>query len=177
MKPILILFLKNILLIGITYGLFMFVFDLATGSDFGLLKSVYRASLFGVSMSLIFILAQLYSLKKSGVTKFTSDNLKVKQRRILKSKLTKQEIIEKLKNDRRFTISKFSENENRIYLETKMSFKSWGEKITITVRPLENEFNEYTITSRPALITTLADFGKNFQNVNRIEELIINTAL
>lgn len=155
----------------------MFVFDLATGSDFGLLKSVYRASLFGVSMSLIFILAQLYSLKKSGVTKFTSDNLKVKQRRILKSKLTKQEIIEKLKNDRRFTISKFSENENRIYLETKMSFKSWGEKITITVRPLENEFNEYTITSRPALITTLADFGKNFQNVNRIEELIINTAL
>jgi len=57
-----------------------------------------------------------------------------------------------------------------------MSFKTWGEKITITVRPLENEYNEYKITSRPALSTTLADFGKNFQNVNRIEGLIKNTA-
>jgi len=177
MKPILILFLKNILLIGITYGLFMFVFDLAFGIDFGLEKSIYRAIIFGVSMSLIFILAQLYSLKKSGVTKFTSDNLKVKQSRILKSKLTKQEIIDKLENDTRFTIIKFQENENRIYLKTQTSFKSWGEKITITVHPLENEFNEYKITSRPALSTTLADFGKNFQNVNRIEELIINTDL
>ena len=176
MKAILILFFKNVLLIGITYGIIMFVFDLVFGIDFGLVKSVYRAIIFGVSMSLIFVFIQYYSLKKNGVTKFTSDNFKVKQSRILKSKLTKQEIIDKLENDTRFTIIKFREKENRIYLKTKMSFKTWGEKITITVRPLENEYNEYKITSRPALSTTLADFGKNFQNVNRIEGIIKNTA-
>ena len=53
-----------------------------------------------------------------------------------------------------------------------MTWLSWGEEISIILQTKgESDFN-YKISSRPKLKMTLVDFGKNLENVNRLENVI-----
>jgi hypothetical protein len=58
------------------------------------------------------------------------------------------------------------------------SWMSWGELITFQIKEIElNKYN-LLIVSRPVLRTTIIDYGKNLDNINRISEHIkLNTKL
>jgi hypothetical protein len=176
MKPITKLYLKTFLLTGITYGVIMLGFDLADGNGFRLWKFLFMTIFFGATMSLILVSFHKYRLKKNGVQEITNDNVGVNQTRNLKSKLNKIDIIEKLKTDPIMGKMKMTEIENGISLKTGMTMKSWGEEIKIILKSkTENEF-EYMVSSSPKLKTTLVDYGKNLENINRIENVIKNIA-
>ncbi|MEP2057943.1 MAG: hypothetical protein ABJJ05_09065 [Maribacter litoralis] len=176
MKPITKLYLKTFLFTGIPYGLIMLGFDLADGDGFRLWKFLFMTVFFGATMSLILVSFHKYRLKKNGVQEITNNNVGVNQTRNLKSKLNKKDLIKKLKTDPIIGKMKMTETENGITLKTGMTLQSWGEEIKIILKSNQENNFEYLISSRPKLKTTLVDYGKNLENINRIENVIKNIA-
>jgi len=176
MKPITKLYLKTFLLTGIPYGLIMLGFDLADGNGFRLWKFLFLTFFFGITMSLILVSFHRYRLKKNGVQELTNQNLGVSQMKNLKSELNTSELIEKLKTDPIIGKMKMQEIENGIVLKTGMTWKSWGEEIRIILQTKGESDFDYQISSSPKLKTTIVDYGKNLENVTRIENVIKNIA-
>lgn len=171
MKAALLLYLKVFLLLGISFGLFMSLIDLAFGDGFDIDLFIYRVSFFGTWMAVIFVTMQLFGLRRLGIKNFTDENLKVRQSMSLQSAIDKQTLISKLRSDPTFGKMHLTEKENEIDLESGTTLWSWGENISIKSIPSPGA-NEYVIESRPKLKTTLADFGKNMRNVKLVEKLI-----
>ncbi|NKI25502.1 hypothetical protein HCG49_02875 [Arenibacter sp. 6A1] len=176
MKPISKLYLKTFFYTGIPYGLIMMAFDFVDGNGFRLWKFLLMASFFGITMSLILVSFHKHRLQKNGIQVITDENLGVTQRKSLTSELNKLELIEKLKIDPIIGKMKMTKIENGILLKTGMTWKSWGEEIKIIQKTdIVTDF-EYQISSSPKLRTTLIDYGKNLENINRIEKAIKNIA-
>lgn len=176
MKPLTKLYLKTFLVLGIPYGLFMVGSDLVEGKGFSLWKFLFLTSFFGITMSLILVSFHRYRLKKNGIQEITEENLGVSQTKNLQSKLNKKELIEKLKTDPIIGKMKMTEIENGILIKSGMTWKSWGEVIKIILSFNRGDDFEYQVSSRPKLKTTLFDYGKNLENVNRIENVLKNIA-
>lgn len=175
MKPITKLYLRTFLLPGILYGLLTAGFDLADGNGFRLWKFLFLTFCFGC-MSFLLVQFHKYRLKKNGVQEMTDQNLGVSQKKNLKSEFNKSELIEKLKSDPIIGKMKMQEIENGIILKTGMTWLSWGEEIRIILQTKGVSDFDYQISSRPKLKMTLVDFGKNLENVNRIENVMKNMA-
>lgn len=173
MKPLTKLYLKTFLLTGIPFGLMMIGFDLINGDGFSLSKFLFMTFFFGVAMSLFLVSFHRYRLKKNGVQEATDENLGVSQTRILMSKITKAELAKKIKADPIIGKFKMTEIEDAILLKTRMTWKSWGEDIQILQKPFGDSEFEYQITSSPRMKTTIVDYGKNTENLNRIEGVIM----
>ena len=58
--------------------------------------------------------------------------------------------------------------EGRIKARTKISWKSFGEIVEFTLSKVNDNMTQVVITSKPALPTTLFDYGKNSENVKKI---------
>jgi hypothetical protein len=57
---------------------------------------------------------------------------------------------------------------NRVELKTKMSMKSWGEKVALELSPEGEGVTKVQVTSKPSVPVTMADYGKNQSNVNDV---------
>ena len=172
MKPIAKLYLKTFLLTGIPYGLIMLGFDLADGDGFRLWRYIFMTLFFGITMSLILVSFHKYRLKKNGIQEISNDNVGVNQSRNLKARLNKTDLIKKLKSDPIIGKMEMTEIENGVLLKSGVTWKSWGEEIKI-IQKTNNETDfEYQISSSPRLKTTFVDYGKNLENINRIENVI-----
>lgn len=176
MKPITKLYLKTFLLTGIPYGLIMLGFDLADGDGFRLWKYLFMTFFFGITMSLILVSFHRYRLKKNGIQEITDENVGINQSKSLKTELNKTDLINKLKTDPIIGKMKMVEIENGVLLKSGMTWKSWGEEVKIILKTDNKTVFEYQISSSPKLKTTLVDYGKNLENINRIENVIKNIA-
>lgn len=174
MKPTTRLYLTAFLITGVPYGLIMIGIDLATGIEFKLWKFLFLIFFFGTTMSLILVSFHIKRLKRIGITDFTLENLKVSLTRVLKSELNLQELIEKLQDNPTVGKMRLQKIENGILLKSGISWKSWGEEIKITLTSTHDTEFEYQVSSRPKMKATLLDYGKNLENVNRIESIITN---
>ncbi|MDH7448192.1 hypothetical protein [Aquimarina sp. 2201CG14-23] len=174
MKPITKLYLKTFLLTGIPYGLIMLGFDLANGEGFSLWKYLFLSFFFGITMSLILVSFHRHRLKKNGIQEISNDTIGVNQSINLKSGLNKTDLIKKLKNDPIIGKMKMTETENGILLKSGVTWKSWGEEIKIMLKSEKESDFEYIVSSSPKLKTMLIDYGKNLENINRIENVIKN---
>ncbi len=56
----------------------------------------------------------------------------------------------------------------RIDLKAGMTWKTWGEVISFDLRRMDENRTRVEVSSGPALRTTLVDYGKNLENVERI---------
>ncbi|MDY8137493.1 hypothetical protein [Aquimarina sp. 2201CG5-10] len=174
MKPITKLYIKTFLFTGIPFGLIMLGFDLIDGDGFKLWKYLFMTFFFGITMSLILVSFHRFRLKKNGIQEITNENAGVNQTRNLKTELNKSDLIEKLKKDPVIGKMKITEIDNGILLKTGTTWKSWGEEIKISLKSANKNDFEYTVSSSPKLKTTLFDYGKNLENVTRVENVIKN---
>ena len=55
-----------------------------------------------------------------------------------------------------------------IKANTGVTFRTWGEKIAITAAPSDSDGTELTIESKPRFSGTTIDYGKSYENVERI---------
>jgi hypothetical protein len=55
-----------------------------------------------------------------------------------------------------------------IALKVRMSFKSWGERITLQLREAGPSRTSVEVTSRSSVSLTLVDYGKNAKNVQLV---------
>lgn len=62
--------------------------------------------------------------------------------------------------------------EGFILVRTGINIRTWGEVIKMTVSSIENERTLVTIVSKPFVITTMVDYGKNLENVKIISEYL-----
>ena len=62
-------------------------------------------------------------------------------------------------------------NSGKIEAKTGFSLKSFGEKVEIKINP---KTNEVLISSKPSVSTTLFDYGKNLENVQKILNYLKN---
>ncbi len=60
----------------------------------------------------------------------------------------------------------------RITARTGVSWRSWGDEIAFQLYSEEGTSTRVEITSRPVVRTTLVDFGKNLENVEKIAEFL-----
>lgn len=61
----------------------------------------------------------------------------------------------------------------RIEASTPMSWRSWGENICVELSRVRADCTRVKLTSTPRLKTTLVDYGKGVQNVERISRLLV----
>jgi len=59
-----------------------------------------------------------------------------------------------------------------VFLKGKINWLSWGEDITIETRSEADTVTRVTIISKPAVPTTLIDWGRNQENVNKIAQFL-----
>jgi hypothetical protein len=61
---------------------------------------------------------------------------------------------------------------NYITARTKANCKTWGDVIRIDVAQLDNENTQVKIVCRPSLKMTLVDYGRNYENAEKLLSLI-----
>lgn len=156
---------------GIPFGILMLLFDGLDGNGFSLLSSLLKGVFFGLFMSLTLVTLHILHLKRMEV-KITRDNIGIKHRKVIKSDITPEELIHKLKADPVIGKMKISKDENNIGILADMNWRSMGENISIRITPSNDKLNVFEISSKPIANTALIDMGKNLYNVSRIEKLI-----
>ncbi|WP_203294130.1 hypothetical protein [Luteirhabdus pelagi] len=169
------LFIKTFLLTGIPFAIGMMGLHLIGGEALRIEKFLIYTTLFGGIMALSLIAILKYHLRKIGIQKIAQEHLGVHQKRTIISTLSIEELLQMLKDDPVFQLMVRKEIENGILLQSTMTMKSWGEEIRIQIVSDRGSSYQYEISSRPRLKTTLIDYGKNLQNIRRMEALLTGT--
>lgn len=166
------MYIKTFLQTGVPFGLMMVGLDVVSGDGFSVGKFLFLTCFFGLGMSIMGVTFQRYALEKLGIYKISEANLKVTQERSVSSTLSKAELIQRLKADPSIAKMDMVENENEIHLRTGFSWASWGEVIKIVEKHSLDDHFEYAVSSRPKLKTTLVDYGRNLENILKIEKVM-----
>lgn len=174
MKAITKLYLRTFLFTAIPFFLLTTFFNSGDINKKIVLFNITASLILGISMSLILVSLHWYLLKKNGVENITDENIGVHQTKTIETKLSKNELIQKLKLNPVIRKMKMTELENGVLLKTGMTIKSWGEEIRIILMSNKENTFEYQISSSPKLKTTIVDYGKNLENINKIERVIQN---
>lgn len=155
---------------GAKFGCFIGVFyGLRSGSlAVGVVSAVSVGVPFGVVMGAFVCLADRLTLKKGS----PSSAIAVEQSRsvcvaadpaLLEARL--EQVLQSLKARRRAPASS-----GVIEADVPWSWKSFGERLTVSMTPTNDGLVNIDVTSRPRLRTTTVDYGKNFDNVQRVCE-------
>ncbi len=174
MKAIVKYYIKLILFTGLVFFPFVLLSELSSTNNYNKEIFNYEILIIGLLMSLYMVTMQIIGLRKLGVRVFTDNVLKLRQEINIISKLQKHELINKLKLDSIYEKIKINEISEGFKFKTKLTWMSYGEVVYIKIKCLNEFQNEYNIKSKPVYIFTLADYGKNYENILRIEKIIKN---
>ena len=120
----------------------------------------------------MFFTIQFIRLRKMGINRPSSDQLKVCQSSVISSGLDFFQIEEKIRADKFFGKMKMTLEGTIIEIHSKLSWWSWGEKIKIEKIGSHNSKFEYKVTSAPVLKTTLVDYCRNLENMLGITHIL-----
>ncbi len=121
---------------------------------------------------IIMVIMHFRELRKIGFKDFTDENLATKQKRLVDSKLNKDDVLTKLKEDTYFKKFKFELQDDFILIKTLSNTFSYGE--IIKIKPIDSHDNvhQYIISSVPKNRINLLDGGVNYSNVIKIQDLL-----
>ena len=173
MKSITWLYLKMFLIFGLGYGILISLVDLLFGGGFQFDQFIRRSLTFGILMSGILVSIHVLGLRGKGVKKFSTSILSPVQKRSISSVLDKNKVVEKISTDPVLNKMEIKETENGVILKSAMSLFSYGNRISIQGDAGHGAMNHYEIVSRPVAITTLLDYGTSYNQVTRLEKLMI----
>ena len=170
MKPVNRLYLRMFLISGLSFASGMAIFDFVWGSGPELLRFLFHFLFFGGCMALLLVGLHRWQLKKQGMP--NTDALSVVQAREVKTSHSRDEVAGLLKLDPAFRHMSITSDGDALKLTTGTTWRSWGEIILLNFRQDRNDGCVVEIRSKPWLGTTVVDYGKNKENVERIAELI-----
>jgi len=159
--------LKLFLVFGLTFGILILFINCLFGDKTKLITLVLESIIFGSIMSLFFTALHLNTLNSNGITELDEKCFKVKQVDVIHKSCSISQLSQLLKQDNKTHKWKQTVSGTTIKIKTKISPQSWGEIILISI--LENQVK---IESRPILITTIFDSGKNLINIKKIKDII-----
>ncbi len=162
--------LKLFLATGVPFGIltgqiYLLLFSPSTGLIAGLLAGI----LFGGFMSLILGTLHTWSVKRLPFK--SKDVMDIHQVRSVEMKLPYDKVfdlcMESLRLIRKCKIVEENRSQGKIVARTGISWKSWGEIIAFDIHKT-NDVIQVEISSRSVVHTTLVDYGKNLENVEKI---------
>jgi hypothetical protein len=160
-------FFKLFFVNGISFGVVM---GLISHNFVG---ELFEGVFFGFFMAVALIIMEKISLGKMGKK---SSDIGVRQEKKFNVPLSKVEVIKKVRDvlgEMKINITKDDSQNGIIEAKTGINLKSFGEILTIKFFENENEMVVF-VESHPSLPTTMVDYGKNLQNVEKFEELMIS---
>jgi hypothetical protein len=172
LSPVAKLHLQVFLIMGIPFGLYMMIFDLIEEDGFMVWKFLFHVAGFGGFMSLVLVTTQLGRLKSKGFSLYHDGALRVRQEAQIPTLLTRQELIDALKQDPVFGKLKMTEITDGVEFIQKPTWISWGEKVKLQIRESGSDKNILVVFTRPPALTMLIVDGKNKVNIERIEKLV-----
>jgi len=189
MKQLALLLVKIFVFTAIPFGLatsmcyiipsfLLHTFALAPGKEplFWGFLFMGLGALYGIPMALILGLAHYFGVKK--VAQGKSFDLSPIQKRTFVLKSDSRSILENCVLALQKFPARIVENnllQNYITARTSASWKSLGDDIRIDVIPAGETNTQIKIICRPALKATLVDYGKNYENAEKLMSLINET--
>ena len=168
------LYVKLFLVTGIPYGVLMgFFFGATRGLKVGILSGLLSGPLFGLFMSLV--LGTFHKMKTKKISSGPGDDVGPHQSRTITVDTPFESIFEKCLlalGNIKAKVTNTDKVAGTITAKTKMSWKSFGEEIQITVVRDEGSKAKVIVSSAPKLKTTLVDYGKGHQNVTSLMDFI-----
>jgi len=157
---------------GLPFGAIMAVlYSFQHGLAKGLVAGVVAGLVYGVLMSLI-----LESMHRWAVKRSSSDGgdeaLGVAHVRTVGLQLAPDEAfdlcLKALGEIRKSKIQRQDRSRGVILAKAGMTWRSWGDEIRLDAREVGAQRTEVEVSSRPAVRTTLIDYGKNLENVETL---------
>ncbi|MCP4269696.1 MAG: hypothetical protein GY777_29680 [Candidatus Brocadiaceae bacterium] len=169
-------YLKIFLSTGVLFGLFTGIFySVQYGVTKGIILGISGGLFFGFFMSLI--LGTMHKVFSKRVqSEDAKDRENVHQIRKIKISFSFDSAfdaciksIDKIKKSK---ILEESRSNGKIDAKVGMTWKTFGDRIKFIVTRIDENNTEIEVSSRPAIRTTLVDYGKNLENVQIIEDFI-----
>src|SRR6056297_31597 len=166
LKKLLVFFFVSFVI----FGIFMAVINnnIIGGIIAGLIYSVFMTT---------FTLATLSNEKKLKHDHLIEKDFLNRTRAVVYIKKDKKEIFNKLinkfKRDKRIKIKKLASSKDKIKVNKKISFKSWGEFIEINLNKVVKD-TRVEIKSKPAWPLQIVDYNINYKNVHDIVQFVKN---
>jgi hypothetical protein len=161
------LYLQSFFINGIIFGLLTTLWRYLDGEEINIWKQILGAVFFGGFMSWIMVTAQKRTFKKREKNELPKGDFMVSQCESITKENTIQEIYDLLTSNETINKWKLEIRDSKIIGKTKTSWLPMGEKIT-----LSDLGEKLKIESKPVLVTTLFDNGKNRENVLLIKRLL-----
>jgi hypothetical protein len=169
-----------ILLMSVSWVILLGVFlpDRVSGGFhigvWNLLNIPVRMGLFyGISMAIILGLHHYFSVQKAAQGK-PFDLSPVQRRELVLQSNSKNTFDNCILALRKFPVKTINTNSAKSYIKARVgrSWKSWGDDIRIDLIPLGDTDTKVEITCRPKVKTALVDYGKNYENAEKLSLLI-----
>jgi hypothetical protein len=172
-------FLKLFIATGVPFGLFWGIsmyLVVWSKKDVSLNVCVLASALagfsYGLCMAIFFLIYEKLALKKMGKNLSV---MGVKKEKEFTLALGYTDALNKIKENLTLLNAKvktFDEKHGLIIAKTGISWKSFGEILFVTVKKDNGNIVRVKIESKPALATTMVDYGKNLENVEKLYNLM-----
>lgn len=158
MRQITTLLLFNIFVFGI-------YFLILSGLDFLLLGVIL-----GIFTTVILLLIQWLYLKKVGLSMI---EIKVINSIVFEATGSKEQVLElcleSIKEIKKCSVGLLNKEKGIFTVNVGADMRTWGDEIHFEIKDIGNNQCKVEVTSRPKIRTTLIDYGKNKENIMKIQ--------
>jgi hypothetical protein len=142
-----------------------------------LLPIILLGVIYGIIMSLTGIFFYVRRLKKIEITDFSNTSIKSHQKKILETKISKEELFKILKNDAKTGRMKLEVKDNLFILDPVMNWTPWKGEVYIQINIMEQDFKQIVIFCDHRFSPlSVWYYGQDLVNVSYIENLIKNSS-
>lgn len=173
MKPQFKTYLRIILISGFSFALLNSGMDYLFNFDFYLWRFVLNILFFGGLMAIFLGGWNTNERNRNGLKEYTEENSKLRYDKIIESTISKEQLLEGIKEEPYFTKFKLIDMGNVIEMNSKKSFVSWGETIIIEIKEIDDTINKFRVLCKPKVVTTVTDGGANYINMKKIEGIFL----
>lgn len=164
------MFIRTFFASALFFGALMSIFEYMEAGEIRWVKQIISAVLFGLFMSIWSTISAKRTMKLKGIDNPKEDDFKVVQTSSIDSSLAAEQVLDLINTDVETKAWKVElDDQNNIKGKTDLSWKSWGEKIS-----LKFDNGTIKIESKPMIPTTLVDGGKNLSNVLTLKRIIVS---
>lgn len=174
LKASIITFFKTSIISGATYALVFILVDYLRAKEITLESILWNLIGFGCLMGVISIIQLVYTYNNLNGKEHGDEIFKVRPQKSITSSVSIATLLNKLQLDSYFRNEKISVvSDQEIEINMSWSIASFGEKIKVKSSHIDNDQHRYQIISSPKVPFTLMDAGKNFENVIKLEHLLL----
>ncbi len=156
---------------GGIFALLMTLFDLAAGNAILFWKVLFYFFFFGLLMAYFYLSQTRAELRRMGLSPDSPEAWKTRHHRTFTSAVPPETFRRLLEAEK--WVRKVREQGEGWRVTTRPTARSWGERMEIAVKPLADGAYRYEVSTRPLFgWLTLVDFGKNLENLQRMEALL-----